>query len=165
MNNALAEYGALYQQHPKDLQIKKRYIQLLIVGNHIEQARTLNDEILKQSPNDQDALVYRSQMQISWGDLDRAIDTLQTVVKNDPKNSLAHFALGVAFERQGTHIEHAEAEWREALSLNPDNIEAQRALAGAAMRLADMTTLQNAATENDPVANLVRRWLWPPRSG
>ena len=147
MNNALAEYGALYQQHPKDLQIKKRYIQLLIVGNHIEQARTLNDEILKESPNDQDALVYRSQMQISWGDLDRAIDTLQTVVKNDPKNSLAHFALGVAFERQGTHIEHAEAEWREALSLNPDNIEAQRALAGAAMRLADMTTLQNAATE------------------
>lgn len=147
MNNALAEYGALYQQHPKDLQIKKRYIQLLIVGNRVEQARKLNDEILKESPNDQDALVYRSQMQISWGDLDRAIDTLQTVVKNDPRNSLAHFALGVAFERQGTHIEHAESEWREALSLNPDNIEAQRALAGAAMRLADMATLQDAATQ------------------
>jgi tetratricopeptide (TPR) repeat protein len=147
MSKALAEYGALYQQHPKDLQVKKRYIQLLIVGNHIEQARTLNDEILKQSPNDQDSLVYRSQMQISWGDLDRAIDTLQAVVKNDPRNSLAHYALGVAFERQGSHLEHAESEWREALSLNPDNIEAQRALAGAAMRLGDITTLHDTATQ------------------
>jgi tetratricopeptide (TPR) repeat protein len=146
LDKAVAEYDALYQQRPKDLQIKKRYIQLLIVGSRVEQARKLNDEILKESPNDQDALVYRSQMQISWGDLDRAIDTLQTVVKNDPKDSLAHFALGVAFERQGTHLEHAESEWREALRLNPDNIEATRALAGAAMRLGDMATLQDAAT-------------------
>ena len=147
LEKALAEYGTLYQQRPRDLAVKKRYIQLLIVGNHVEQARKLNDEILKESPNDQDALVYRSQMQISWGDLDRAIDTLQTVVKNDPKNSLAHFALGVAFERQGTHLEHAESEWREALKLNPDNVEATRALAGAAMRLGDTATLQDAATQ------------------
>jgi tetratricopeptide (TPR) repeat protein len=147
MDKALAEYDTLYQQHPKDLTVKKRYIQLLIVANHIEQARKLNDEILKDSPNDQDALVSRSQMQISWGDLDHAIDTLQTVVKNDPRNSLAHFALGVAFERQGTHLEHAEAEWRQALTLNPDNIEAQRALAGAALRLADTATLKDSAAQ------------------
>jgi tetratricopeptide (TPR) repeat protein len=86
-------------------------------------------------------------MQISWGDLQRAIDTLEGVVKNDPKNTPANLALGVALDRQGVHLERAESELREALRLNPDNIEAERALVDAAMRLGDMTTLQDAAAQ------------------
>ena len=145
-DKSVAEYGALYKERPKDPQIKKRYIQLLIQTNRIEEARKLNDEILSNDANDGDALVFRSQMQISWGDLDHSTQTLQTVIKNEPKNSMAHFALGVAYEKQG-NVEHAESEWREALKLNPNLVEAQRALAGAAIRLGDMNTLADAATQ------------------
>lgn len=145
-DKSVAEYGALYKERPKDPQIKKRYIQLLIQTNRIEEARKLNDEILSNDANDGDALVFRSQMQISWGDLDHSTQTLQTVIKNEPKNSQAHFALGVAYEKQG-NVEHAESEWREALKLNPNLVEAQRALAGAAIRLGDMNTLADAATQ------------------
>lgn len=146
LDKAVDEYDALYRERPKDLQIKKRYIELLILAKRIDEARKLNDEILKNDPNDENALVFRSQMQIGWGDEARATETLQTVVKNTPNNSQAHYALGVAYEKQG-NLEHAESEWREALKTNPNQVEAQRALAGAAMRLGDMTTLADAATQ------------------
>jgi tetratricopeptide (TPR) repeat protein len=146
VDKATAEYGALYQEHPKDLQVKKNYIPLLIQTKRFAEARRLDDEILKTNPNDDDALVYQSQMQISDGDVNGAAQKLQTVIKNAPKNSEAHYVLGVAFEKLG-NLESAEGEWREALRLSPDSLDAERALANAAMQRGDMPTLQEAATQ------------------
>ncbi len=39
--------GRLYHQHPKDLQVKKNYTELLILTNQLQQARELDEEILK----------------------------------------------------------------------------------------------------------------------
>jgi tetratricopeptide (TPR) repeat protein len=146
VDKATAEYGALYQEHPQDLQVKKNYIPLLIQTKRFAEARKLDDEILKANPKDDDALVYQSQMQISDGDVNGAAQRLQTVIKNAPTNSEAHYALGVAFEKLG-NLQSAEGEWREALRLRPDLLDAQRALANAAMRQGDMPTLQEAATQ------------------
>jgi tetratricopeptide (TPR) repeat protein len=146
LEKAAAEYSALYQEHPKDMEVKKNYIQLLIQAKRFPEARKLNDEILKTNPNDDDALVCQSQMQISDGDANGAAQKLQTVIKNTPKNSQAHYVLGVAFEKLG-NLESAEGEWREALRLRPDFLDAQRALANAAMRQGDMGALQEAATQ------------------
>jgi tetratricopeptide (TPR) repeat protein len=146
VNKALAEYGALYLEHPKDIELKKNYIQLLIQTKRFAEAHKLDDEILKTNANDDDALVYQSQMQISDGDVNGAAQKLQTVIKNAPKNSEAHYVLGVAYEKLG-NLESAEGEWREALRLRPDLLDAQRALAGAAMRQGDMSTLEVAATQ------------------
>jgi cellulose synthase operon protein C len=146
LDKAITEYDALFRERPKDLPIKKNYIELLILANRMGDARKLNDEILKSNPNDEDALVYRSQMQIGWGDEDRATQTLQSVTKNDPNNSHAHYELGAAYERQG-NLEQAESEWREARRLNPDLLGVDRALAGAAMGQGDIGTLEDAATQ------------------
>jgi tetratricopeptide (TPR) repeat protein len=146
LDKAVAEYQALYQEHPKDIQIKKKYIQLLIQTKRYDEARSLDNEILKVTPNDDDALVYRSQMQISSGDVNDAAQALQTVVKNAPDNSQARYALGVAYEKQGS-LELAESEWREALRLNPDFLDAQRAIANTAMLRGDMNTLEDAANQ------------------
>lgn len=146
LDKAAAEYAALYQEHPKDIPLKKNYIELLIQTHRFAEARKFDDEILKTNPNDDDALVYQSQMQISDGDANGAAQKLQTVINNAPKNSEAHYVLGIAFEKLG-NLERAEGEWREALRLRPDLLDAQRALAGAAMRQGDMTTLLGAATQ------------------
>ncbi len=145
-NKAVAEYDALYQDQPKDLQVKKKYIQLLIQVKLYDEARRLDDEILKADAGDDDALLYRSQMQISDGDIADAAQTLQFVVKNAPNNSEAHYALGVALDKQG-FTDRAEGEWRQALSLNPNLLDAERALADAAMEQGDMNTLQDAANQ------------------
>ena len=52
---ALAEFSALVTQHPKDLQIRKTSIQLLVLNHRIDEAAALNNEVLKKAPQDADA--------------------------------------------------------------------------------------------------------------
>jgi tetratricopeptide (TPR) repeat protein len=57
IDKATEEYASLYQEHPKDVLVKKNYVQLLILKNHLDEASKLNDEILKKAPEDSEALV------------------------------------------------------------------------------------------------------------
>ncbi len=146
MDRAVSEYSALYHARPNDLGVKKKYIELLIQTHHYDQAKSLNNEILDASSGDTDALVFRSEMQISDGDVNNATRTLQGVVQNAPSDSQAHYVLGVALDKQG-FSERAESEWRTALNINPDYLDAERALANKAMLKGDMTALQDAANQ------------------
>jgi tetratricopeptide (TPR) repeat protein len=146
LNQAATEYRTLNQEHPKDLQVKKTYTEILIHTGRLDEARNLCEEILKADPNDNDALIDRAQLQIRAGEANAAVETLRTVVKNDPNNGLAHYQLGVAWQKMG-NLESAENEWREAIRLRPDLTDAQRDLAVLAMRKGDMTTLEQASTQ------------------
>ena len=146
LDKSVAEYHALIVERPQDLQAKKKYIELLLQTKRYDEARSLSDEILKANPKDDDALVYRSQMQINSGDVSDAAQTLQAVVKEAPNNIKAHYALGVAFQKQG-NLERAVSEWREALRLNPNFLDAQRSIADAAMQKGDMNALQDASNQ------------------
>jgi tetratricopeptide (TPR) repeat protein len=146
LDKAIAEYANLYQRHPEDLQVKKTYIQLLIQTKRFPEARKLDDEILKANPNDDDALVYQAEMQITDGDVNSAAQKLETVIKNSPKNANGHYALGVAYDKLG-YAERAESEWREALHLQPTMLDAAHSLASVAMRQNDPATLEEASSQ------------------
>jgi tetratricopeptide (TPR) repeat protein len=128
LDKALAEYTSLYSDHPKDTQVKKNYIQILILKNRLDEAARLNDEILKSSPHDADALVAKGELQIRQNNAPGAIESLQEALRNDSENAFAHYQLGVAFSQQNDS-HRAEAEWREAVRIRPDLTDAQRALA------------------------------------
>ncbi len=145
LGRATDEYTRLYQQHSKDIQVKKNYVQLLILSNRLEEATKLIDEILKSNPNDNDGQLYRCEIQIRQGHYTDAIPTLQTLTTNDPANSLAHYYLGAAFERSGD-LEGAQREWQQAVRIRPEMVEAQHGLAGIAIRKNDMAALEQAAT-------------------
>src|SRR2546421_12986232 len=49
LDKATGEYGSLYQQYPKDVQVKKNYVQLFILKNRLGEPRTLNAEEEKTS--------------------------------------------------------------------------------------------------------------------
>lgn len=144
ISKAVAEYDEFYKNHADDIQVKKKYIQLLIQVKRYADARRLNEEILKSTPNDSDALLYRSQMQISEGHAGDAMQTLMNVIKNSPGNSEAHYALGVAFEKQGSS-ERAVSEWEETLRINPNSFDAAQAIANQALKRGDMRALHAAA--------------------
>src|SRR3979411_13830 len=129
IDKATVEYAALYQDHPKDLVVKKNYIQLLILKDRLDDARKLNDEVVKVKRDDPDAQVYKGEIEIRSGKASDAVNTLQAVLKNDPDNAVAHYQLGLAFDQLG-NTNRAEAEWRNAVRLRPDIVEAYRALAG-----------------------------------
>lgn len=85
-------------------------------------------------------------MEIAAGNANSATATLQTLLNNDPNSAGAHYQLGLAFQALG-NWESAESEWREAVRLRPEFVEAQRSLALLAMRQGDMGTLESAATQ------------------
>jgi tetratricopeptide (TPR) repeat protein len=140
LDKATNEYGSLYRDHPKDPQVKKNYVQLLILKGRIEEATKLNDEILKSNPRDTEALVYRGQIQLRQNDGRGAMDSLQQAVKNDSTNAAAHYQLGMAFDMQRDEGQ-AEAELRESVRLRPDFMDAQRALANIELRRGDIDAL------------------------
>lgn len=146
IDKAIAEYTTLYRDHPKDVTVKKNYIQLLILKDRLEEARTLNDQVLKASAEDSDALVYKGQIEIRSGKPSDAINTLQNVLKNEPANAVAHYQLGLAFEQAG-NFSQAEGEWREAVRMRPDLSEARRSLAHAAIRRGDAAALAQEADQ------------------
>jgi len=144
LDKATTEYTSLYHDHPKDLQVKKNYVQLLILKNRLDEATKLNDEILKSNPRDTEGLVYRGQVQLRQNDGRGAVDSLQQAVKNDSNNAAAHYQLGLAFDMQ--HNEgQAEAELRESVRLRPDFTDAQRALANLELRRGDLDALTQTA--------------------
>jgi Tfp pilus assembly protein PilF len=141
---AVDEYASLYKQHPKDLRVKKNYIDLLVLQGRLEEAATLNDQILKANPKDQGSVIVRDQILIKRGHAAEALDQLRTAIKNEPDNALAHYYLGLAFNATGDSGQ-AETEWRQTARLNPKFVEAQSALAAVALRKGDPEDLTNAA--------------------
>jgi tetratricopeptide (TPR) repeat protein len=146
IDKAITEYGSLYSDHPKDPLVKRNYIQLLILKNRLDEANKLNDEVLKANSHDVDALVYKGQIQMRQNNAAGAIDSLQTALRNDSDNAVAHYQLGIAFDLQHNEA-RAESEWREAVRLRPDLTDAQRALASLEMRHGDIDALIQTAQQ------------------
>jgi tetratricopeptide (TPR) repeat protein len=128
VDKATTEFSSLNSDHPKDLLVKRNYIQLLILKNRLDEAAKLNNEILKASPNDALALVYKGQIQLRQNDPSGAIDSLHNALKNNPDDADAHYWMGNAFAQQHNERQ-AESEWREAVKIRPNMAQALSALA------------------------------------
>jgi cellulose synthase operon protein C len=146
LDKATAEYTSLYGDHPKDLQVKKNYIQLLILKNRLDEATKLDNQILKANAHDVDALVYKGQVQLRKNDANGAIDALQSALRDDPDNAVAHYQLGTAFAQQHNDG-RAESEWREAVRIRPDLSDAQRSLAALELRRGDVDAVRQTAQQ------------------
>ena len=145
-DRATAEYSNLNRDHPKDAQVMKNYVQLLIIKNRWDEARKLNDAVLKVRPYDVDSLIERAQIQIGEGNPSDAVQTLQTAIKNEPRSGLAYYHLGRAFEGTGNTIQAGSA-WQNAIRYRPDLVEAQRALANLALHQANMSELERYSSQ------------------
>jgi cellulose synthase operon protein C len=146
LDKATDEYAQLYRDHSKDPVVKQNYIQLLILKDRLDDARKLNEEILKAKPDDENAQVYKGEIEIRSGKANDAINTLQAVLKNNPDNAISHYQLGLAFDQKGNG-NRAEAEWRDAVRLRNELVEAHRALAGVAIRRRDPAALAQEADQ------------------
>jgi len=146
LDDALAEYREVYREHPKDRQVTKNYVQILILKNQLDEARKLNDAVLKTSPGDVDSLIERGQIQTAEGHPNDAVETLQTAIKDDPNNGLAYYHLGIAFDRL-KNPGLAEKAWQDALRHRADLVEAQRALLLVALRKGDMAELEHLSSQ------------------
>jgi cellulose synthase operon protein C len=146
VDGALAEYTMLYRDHRDDIQVQKNYLQLLILKDRLPEATKLDDEILKSTPNDIEALIDRGQIRFREGKFQESVDALQTAVKNDPTSGIAYYQLGNTLAGMGNFAQ-AEASWRSATRLRPDLSEAFIALAREALRRGDLPEAVHFASE------------------
>ncbi len=143
---AVAEYASLYQQHPKDLFVRKRYIELLIRDKQLEPASKLNEAILGENSRDTDALVTKGQILNHQQKSAEAIPILESVVHNAPANTLGHLEMGVSYASTGKPV-LAEREFREALKQNPSLLEAKEGLTRVAFLEGDVKLLDQSSND------------------
>jgi len=146
LDKAVSEYGSLYQDHPKDLQVEKNYIQLLILKNRLEEANKLNEGLLNSKAQDDEALTFRGEIQLKQGKVNEAVQTLQSVISKNPNMAVAHYQLGLALSQIG-ELNRAATEWQQSARLRPDMSEVHRALAGLALQKGDMSGLEQSASQ------------------
>src|SRR6185437_1012989 len=139
-NNAATEFASLHSEHPKDVVVTKSYVDALINLNRLDDAAKFNDAVLKDSPSDAGALIFRGEILVRQGKPTDAIPVLASAVKIAPENALAHYHLGVAYAA-ASNLGQAQSEWQAAARLSPNAVEPQHALAALALRERDFSLL------------------------
>jgi tetratricopeptide (TPR) repeat protein len=161
VDKALAEFALISKEHPDDLRTKEDYIRLLLSHGRVEEARDLNDGIVKAYPRETGALVIRSTMLNADGKYDQAARILEGAVHDAPENAYGHYQYGIALNKTGS-LERAKQEWFEAAKLAPQMSEVQLALAEVARQNADLRLLRQTAEQlirnspSDPRGYLLR---------
>lgn len=129
-----ALYTALIEADPSNVVVQVRLVQLLAARNPNQaraQANRLIAKVRKASPdrnNNVELLFLKGQLEQALGNLNRAEDAYQAIVKLEPENINALSALGgVQFQRR--QFDSAATLYTQVLELNPDDLVAQRSLA------------------------------------
>jgi len=134
---ALREYEAGLAGPSKDkLLYRKKMVNLLIGLNRNEQAAPIVEAILKEKPDDEEALSVRASQWLNSGkpeDLERALPAFQSLVKRSPSNPVFRFSLGRAYMAKGD-LQAARPEFVEAVRQRPTYMLPRFALTELALR-------------------------------
>jgi len=164
-DRARAQYEAGEKAFPRDkLVYQKRLVELLTTSGHNQEANQLLATILKEAPNDSDAVAMRAALMLVTGDLkqiNQATNDLQSLVAKSPDNHLLRFNLARAYAAKND-FEQARLQLEAAIRSRPDFILARDMLTriylnkgdyGKALKEADDTIALN---KNDLPAMLNR---------
>jgi tetratricopeptide (TPR) repeat protein len=107
---------------------QKSVMQVLIGQGKRGEAAEVNQQILKENPNDSDARSLEAGFLLDKGDINRALTELQSVVTRSPDNPVARYNLGRAHVAKG-EWEQARQSFQKAIELRQDYMLARLALA------------------------------------
>ncbi len=164
-DRARAQYQAGADASRGDkLLYQKRLVELLTGTGRNQEANDLLATILKNAPNDSDAVAMRAALMLVTGDLkqiNQAVNDLQSLVAKTPDNYMLRFNLARAYAAKND-IEQARLQLEAAVKSRPDFMIARDMLSrvyinqreyGKALKEADEVIAQN---KNDLLARLNR---------
>ncbi|MBI1898187.1 MAG: tetratricopeptide repeat protein [Acidobacteria bacterium] len=147
---ALKFYQEGMKRRPGDKHMfQKRMIEALVLQGKVDQARQLLAEILKEAPQDNEAIAIRASMTLLGGSreqLQGAINDMQTVVSRMPENPVLRFNLGRAHLAKG-NTQQAKIQFEEAIKLRPDYLLPRIALAQILVQQGDFGKVSQMAQE------------------
>ncbi|MFX0054300.1 MAG: tetratricopeptide repeat protein [Promethearchaeota archaeon] len=101
-----------------------KLLDLCILAGDIENAQGIIDTFLQADPDDTEALLQSGCLRIMQGDLKEAINVLKQALKKNDRLANVWFELGRAETIRGKYKDASKA-FEKALSLSPDNTDAQ----------------------------------------
>jgi tetratricopeptide (TPR) repeat protein len=123
---------------------QKDIMSVLIAQHKRGEAAEINQQILKDNPNDSDARSLEAGFLLDKGDVTRALSELQAVVTRSPDNAVARYNLGRAHVARG-EWEQARQSFQKAIELHPDYMLARLALAQLLVTRGDYDAALKAA--------------------
>jgi tetratricopeptide (TPR) repeat protein len=142
--DARREFDRVKSAHPELIaDVPVLNAQLLVQEGSIDEAFKIISAYLKKQPEDIDALMLMSKLQIAKGEFTQAVLALKRVIELSPAEELAHYQLGQAYARLGEN------------TLAEESLKQHRSILDAKVRLNALEQL--AARE--PQNILVRKEL------
>ena len=128
-DSAIREYKeGIAKDAKKKATYQKRVIEVLMRQGKRSEAAEINAQILKETPNDNDARGLAATFLLDKGDIAKALAELQAVVTRAPENPVSRYNLGRAHFARG-EWEQARQQFQKAIELRPDYVLARLALA------------------------------------
>jgi tetratricopeptide (TPR) repeat protein len=126
-DEALDLYRSLADRLPNSLAVRDAYLDYLLRTWKVEEAERRINVLYEKSPRDPMGWFFGGRLKLMTGDVDRAVDLLQAVLRSDPNFAPAHLHLGMALmQRQEPAL--ARRELHEAVRLAPESVEAHASL-------------------------------------
>jgi len=126
---ALKEYETIARLQPNDLETHLLLGQLYSLNHDSAKAEAQFKIAQKIDSNSEDAVLNMARLYTTQGDMQRAIETLNSVPVDD-RTARIEFALGASYDQVRKPKDAAEA-YQRALNLDPGNLDSQRGLANA----------------------------------
>jgi tetratricopeptide (TPR) repeat protein len=144
--SALREYRDGITKSPANkLVYQKRVIEVLMRQGKRSEAADINNQILKDLPNDEDAKGLAATFLLDKGEVAKALSELQAVVSRVPNNPVARYNLGRAHAARG-EFEQARQAFQKAVDLRPDYTLAWLGLAQLQLRNGAYEAAQKTAS-------------------
>lgn len=131
VDQARQTYAELAKHSPKSVEGlagRNRMAALDIRGNKVEAGRAEIESILKDAPDDANALLLRSGLRFADGKFDDAIGDLRLVLRKQPDNDRALLLLAQAYVRKND-LALAKDTYRRLLEVAPDSADGLQQLA------------------------------------
>lgn len=129
---AARQYQEGMNRQPKNkAMFQKRLVEVLVKQDRRDEASQLIAQVLKDNPNDNEAIAIRASLALITGARDQlqtAISDLQSVVSKMPDNPVLRYNLGRALLAKGD-ADQARVQFEEAIKIRPDYVLPRLALA------------------------------------
>lgn len=123
---AIEEYNKIVQIQPNDIEDRLLLGQLYSLNHNSAKAEEQFKTAQKIDPNSEDVVLNLARLYSESGDMQRAVSILEAVPLDD-RSAKMEFALGSTYDQLKNNKKAIEA-YQRAISEDPENLEAERAL-------------------------------------
>lgn len=124
---SIAEYNRITQLQPNDIEGHLLLGQLYILNHDTAKAKEQFEAAQKIDPNNEDVAINLARLYSDSGENKRAVDVLKAVPPED-RSAKISYTLGAMYDQQKDTKDAIDA-YRDAVDEEPENPDAQRALA------------------------------------